>query len=135
MTIICQENNTVTTTIGQRIKLVRKREGLSQAEFGKALNCSQGFIGHIENGRNQPSAELLTRIAIKYNLSLDWLLANDNQPTIVYDFGVHFDPEMEQIIGILLNDPELKKSVMKLLFAKKALKDALKELGLDEDDI
>lgn len=60
--------------IGQRIKELRKKAGLNQADFGKKVRIKkQNYVSRIENGKMQ-TFPVLVRIAKFGNVSLDWLL-------------------------------------------------------------
>lgn len=61
-------------TMGERIKTLRKSIDISQREFSKRINISQGSLSDIEKGRNKPSIETLISISTMFNVSLDWLI-------------------------------------------------------------
>jgi len=63
--------------IGERIKLIRKNKGLSQKDFAKKLNLTQGFLSNIEKGRHNPTAEVLNRIANTCDINGHWLLTGE----------------------------------------------------------
>jgi transcriptional regulator with XRE-family HTH domain len=48
--------------IAGMIKEVRRREGLSQAELGKAAEITQAGIARLEAGNDIPRLDLLTRL-------------------------------------------------------------------------
>ena len=60
--------------IRNRIKEVRKELKLSQEMFGKAVDFRRQDIHAIETGKRQPGLTVLYRIALQFNLSLDWLV-------------------------------------------------------------
>ena len=43
----------------------RKDTGLSQVEFARALDLSQGQVSLIEAGKNQPTADIILKILSK----------------------------------------------------------------------
>ncbi|MBQ9265953.1 MAG: helix-turn-helix transcriptional regulator [Bacilli bacterium] len=67
----------------ERLKLYRKRAGLSQEQFASALNVKQYNVSDYEVGRSEPSIELLIKIAQVLNISIDELVGNDNAPLSV----------------------------------------------------
>lgn len=95
MTIKSQQKNNSIATIGERIKHVRKLRKLSQAELGEILGLTQGFIGHIESGRNQPSIKFVERMAKAVNCNTMWLatgsgnVENDPDYVITYSDNIH----------------------------------------------
>jgi transcriptional regulator with XRE-family HTH domain len=65
--------------LGQRIKLAREREGLTQAQVAKKLGVSRGAIGQWETDRGAPATGRLGTLAEYLGISLDWLLAGPPQ--------------------------------------------------------
>jgi len=59
--------------LGKRIRLLRKRLGLTQAEFGKQVGTTKLSVARYEVGRI-PRVEVLDRIALRAGVSLTWLL-------------------------------------------------------------
>ena len=49
--------------IGERIKLSRKKAGLTQKELGELLNVSAAMIAQYENNLRNPKFETLDKIA------------------------------------------------------------------------
>lgn len=60
--------------VGQRIRQARQRAGLTQAELGEAVDCSNNHISHIESGQTKVSLTLLLRLAYALDTSLDFFL-------------------------------------------------------------
>lgn len=54
----------VSKKLGKKIQRLRKEAGFeSQERFAEALKLSRTHIGHIEQGRKNPSMKVLTKIA------------------------------------------------------------------------
>lgn len=53
---------------------LRKNMGMSQAEFASFLGISRPSVGFYENGQRFPDANVLKRIAMKCDISSDYLL-------------------------------------------------------------
>ena len=66
-------------TLGTRIKKVRGEH--SQETFGKQLNVSRSTVASWECDTNQPSIEVLLKIAKIGSVSMDWLTGNNYQST------------------------------------------------------
>ena len=60
--------------IGERIKEIRKENGLSQQAFGKVLAVSQDTVSLWENGKSLPTAEFLIAMAQTFHISVDYIL-------------------------------------------------------------
>ena len=61
-------------SIREKIKLTRKTLELSQEQFGKRVGLRRQDVHNIETGKRQPGITVLYRIAVEYDLSLDWLV-------------------------------------------------------------
>ena len=59
--------------IGSRIKEIRSKSGLSQADFGEKLDITGDQVGKIENGSRRPSEEAMISIKDQFNVSIDYL--------------------------------------------------------------
>ena len=58
----------------QRLKMLRERDGISQAKLAQALSVSVSFIAEIEMGRSSVSTELLINLSEFFAVSTDYLL-------------------------------------------------------------
>ena len=58
----------------ERIKLLRKKKGLSQEELAAQLHVVRQTISKWERGYSIPDAEMLTRLACALDVSVDELL-------------------------------------------------------------
>ncbi len=61
--------------IGQRIKIAREEQELSQDELAKKTGIARPNIVRIEKGRHMPSYSTLQKIALTLNLDINHLLA------------------------------------------------------------
>jgi transcriptional regulator with XRE-family HTH domain len=71
-------------TIGDRIRQVRKMEGLKQEEFGKKVGVSKNQIYSIETGRSKASDGLVRKIAGYCNVSYEWLIRGVGEMKLEY---------------------------------------------------
>ncbi|MBS1068823.1 helix-turn-helix domain-containing protein [Gluconobacter cerinus] len=62
-----------TSRISDRIKSLRKRLNMKQADFVAGLNISRSYLSKLETGEEQPGRDLLIRMSHEFNVSLDWL--------------------------------------------------------------
>ncbi|MFR9308011.1 MAG: helix-turn-helix transcriptional regulator [Lachnospiraceae bacterium] len=54
-----------------RIEEIRKKQGIRQEEFSRALGVSRQTISSLENGRYNPSILLAHRIAVYFGLTIE----------------------------------------------------------------
>ena len=87
--------------IGQRIAVLRKNVGMSQAELARALGVSPSAVGMYEQGRREPSAAGFVALAQVFGVTTDYLLTgNPRQPT---DTDV-----LNQLVGRLVDAADLR---------------------------
>lgn len=56
------------------LKELRQYKSITQSDLGKALNISPSAIGMYEQGRREPDAEILVKIADFFDVTTDYLL-------------------------------------------------------------
>ncbi|ESR10140.1 XRE family transcriptional regulator [Streptococcus iniae] len=66
------------TNFGENLKLMRKTKSLTQVEMSKKLNVTQGAYAKWENGRTEPTLEMLVRIADSLDVTVDYLLGRSD---------------------------------------------------------
>lgn len=71
--------------MGRRIRRKRQEQGITQAQFAKAIGVSTSFYGHIERGTRTPSIDTLVIIANALNVGLDALLRDSLKVPIRLD--------------------------------------------------
>ena len=74
---------TLSSNIGQNIRLLRERIDMSQAKLAKALDVSPNTIEKWENGRNNIKADMVVKIADFFNISCDLLLKGGKAENLV----------------------------------------------------
>lgn len=72
-------------SISARMRRLRKKSGLTVQELAKAIDVSPALVGHWETGARIPSPELLLVIAAFFGVSVDFLLAYDNNNALVFN--------------------------------------------------
>jgi len=60
--------------LGARICALRKHAGWNQGELARRLQISTSAVGMYEQGRREPSADMLVDIARVFGVSVDYLL-------------------------------------------------------------
>lgn len=60
--------------LGERIKLLRKEQSMTQDQLAEYINVSRSSVNGYENDNVEPSLSVLIKIADRFNVSLDYLL-------------------------------------------------------------
>ena len=57
----------------ERIELIRRRENLSQEEFGSQIGITRSSVSLLESGRNRPSEQTIMLICKEFGVNEVWL--------------------------------------------------------------
>lgn len=61
-----------------RLKEIREYQGISQKSLANLLNVSPSNIYNYETGRTEPSTDILCKLANLLNVTVDYLVGNDD---------------------------------------------------------
>ena len=98
--------------LGQRISILRRRAGLSQAELARRLQISASAMGMYEQGRREPSVDTLVAIAEQLQVSTDFLMTGKIRTP---QEDAHM---IANLLGHLLSDEELAAFLAALLLRR-----------------
>jgi len=73
--------------IGERMRLARTRKEWNQSDLARAVNKPRQHISQVEQGRQQPRAELLIDIADALGVTIDYLLGRTPVPDTEADLA------------------------------------------------
>ena len=62
-------------TVGSRFKYVRKMLNMSQEMLANILDITKQAVSNIENSKSMPSIQIMSKLAIKYSINLNYLVA------------------------------------------------------------
>ena len=69
----------VSTMLGARIAVLRRAKGWNQSDLAKQLGVSSSAVGMYEQGRRQPAADVLVKLAEIFEVTTDFLLTGRAQ--------------------------------------------------------
>jgi len=64
----------LTQKLGERLKQIRTKKGMSQGDIARALKVHRSYIGGIERGTRNPTIKNIEKIARALGVSPDKLL-------------------------------------------------------------
>ena len=67
-------------TLCEKLTQARKAAGLTQADIAARLSVSRQAVSRWESGQSKPSTEKLLALAKIYDVSLDWLCSDTDEP-------------------------------------------------------
>lgn len=72
-------------TVGERVRCVRKREGLTMVEFGARIGISNPSVSTIESGKSNPSNQTIVSICREFGVSKQWLVEGEGEMYVKRD--------------------------------------------------
>lgn len=93
--------NTIFTV---RIKSLRKEEGKTQDDISKLLKVRRTTYGEYERGRIMPPMDKIRVLADYYNVTVDYLIGNTNEPHQGTPNEMDVSGSVKQILEYLQNE-------------------------------
>ena len=59
------------------LKIIRKEKNLNQQKVAIDLNISREALSHYENGKREPSLDMLIKLSDYFNVSIDFLIKGE----------------------------------------------------------
>ena len=66
-------------TFADKLKLIRKTNNMTQAEFANTLGISRGNLSGLETGKVTPTPLLINCLSLIYNVDKVWLTDDANE--------------------------------------------------------
>ena len=87
--------------LGNALKSLRVREGLTQEELASKLNVSRSSVGMYENGERVPSMEILEVYTDYFNVDMNYVTGRSTEE-------YYLDLETKQIAQEIFHNKKLK---------------------------
>lgn len=65
--------------LNKQIESLRRKMGWSQVELAKRLNISPSAVGMYEQGRREPSIEVLIALSQTFEVTIDYLITGNHR--------------------------------------------------------
>lgn len=116
-------------TLGERLKLVQQKSGLTLPDFGRQVGVSKESLINYQKDRTKPDSAVLSTICKIFSINPAWLLLGEGEPSIheggeaktsgegnvvAIDAAVQLLREAEEETGISLN-PAQRQAVLPIL--------------------
>ncbi len=72
-------------TLGNKIKIARKAQHLSQMALAEKIDKSPSYINHLENGNRSMGLDTFVQIVTALDQSADWFLGIQTTPLSLRD--------------------------------------------------
>ena len=107
--------------VGHRIQKARKLRRMTQNDLASICNCSSNHLSAIENGTNKPSLEMMMKISIALEKSVDYFLVDSSNVSKAYLIDDQIIERLnkcdtrtlQQIVKFIDNITEYKADVIK----------------------
>ena len=111
--------NPVDTSVGERIRLLRRRKKMSQQVLAKELGVTFQQVQKYENGKNRVGASRLQMISTALDVPVGQFFADDAGTSRTSAKPLAFDPQALRFAEafIRLNDRELRNSIIDMVEA------------------
>ena len=99
-------------TMGDRLRELRLRKGLSQEEVARQIGVTRSAYSHYEINNRQPVYETLKKLAVLFNVSLDYIIGGEPVKP-----ETQVTPEAIEIIRILnsMDQDKRKQSIDRMM--------------------
>lgn len=100
--------------MNSRILEVRKKEKLTQEEFGKRIGgLSKNYVWMLEKGDRTPSERTIADICREFHVNEDWLRTGRGDPYI----QLSRDEELAQFFGEVMKgeDPDFRRRLLSVM--------------------
>ncbi|MFC2146362.1 helix-turn-helix domain-containing protein [Acidobacteriota bacterium] len=107
--------------VGSRLKEIRQRLKMTQAQLGEKLRINGSAVAKHENGITFPTGKMLNILASQYNVSMDYLLCGrgtlfyediDNSDTNRLKNIVKGDKELEELFSLVSSMSWVRHAVL-----------------------
>ncbi|WP_338540651.1 helix-turn-helix domain-containing protein [Paenibacillus tundrae] len=89
------------TSIGEKLKYIRKLNKLNQTEFSQMIGVSQGALSELEKDKYKPSVDTIIALKKKFNIDLEWFIFEEDLDKSKQVFSVQLDDFESKFIADL----------------------------------
>lgn len=91
-----KDEESLTSSINERVRILRKHLKLTQTEFGKKIGVAGNTITNYENGNRNLSPQTVKLICREFNVSYAWLVGGEGE---MYTNVDNIHGKIEQILS------------------------------------
>ena len=96
-------------TIGERIKLIRSKLGMTQVAFSERIGLKRNSIALVESGDRGTSEPVIRAICREFGVSYDWLMNERGDGPFVSSQEV----DVAALTNIMIGDDEFAKNLFR----------------------
>ena len=100
--------------ISERIRTLRKKEHLTQTEFGKLFNIEKTTVSSYERNQSIPHDSIKIAICKRFNVTMDYLVGLSDTPQPAF-FIPRLTPHETKVITAYRDQPDMQPAVDRIL--------------------
>ncbi|MGD2090088.1 MAG: helix-turn-helix transcriptional regulator [Candidatus Aminicenantes bacterium] len=130
--------------IGERMRKIRKAFGYTQEKMVEFFDIGRANYSRIEKGEVWPGANILHTLRTKFNVSLDWLIANTGKMFIRnrekkgygerVDFG-EYAKEVNELLNYIKKVPMVKHAILSYFLEYKIKNQEIIQQFLEDSEL
>ena len=102
----------------ERLRKLRLEQNLTQMELGKKTDVSQVYIGRLEKGASQPTADVLKRLANALQVPVGYLLEGDQDGSLLPE-DVELSRQFRELQRLPAKDKEIVTTLIDAFLFKR----------------
>ncbi|MEX2416311.1 MAG: helix-turn-helix transcriptional regulator [Paenibacillaceae bacterium] len=90
----------MTSSIGDRIRILRKSNKLNQIQFANLIGVSQGTLSELEQDKYKPSLDTIIAIKKKFGSNINWLIFGEENETDISLFNITLKGQELKLLSV-----------------------------------
>lgn len=111
----------IARSVGENIRKYRKLKGLSQEQLALRADINASYMGQVERGEKSPTIDVLGKIALALQLTLEQLVGDAGFPSESVRSDGYADKIANQLEGLSVKEQEAVYRFVKQLVQFKSL--------------
>lgn len=107
----------IAARIGENIRQLRKRRGLSQEQLALRAEINPSYMGQVERGEKNPTIDVLSKIALALQMPIEQIVGviSESDFAAVAEEAGYLDKIAHQLNGLSLKEQEAVYKFVKQL--------------------
>lgn len=101
--------------IGQKINKLRTEKKLSMRELGEKIGVSHAHISKLESGINTPSVDLLEKIAVYFNIDINYFFSKEDEEEIIFERDLSPESLKEKYNLVIDGEPASDEEINEMI--------------------
>lgn len=94
------------STIGKRLKLIRKHKGMTQKQLAEMLKVTENYIYRLENDKRNIQENTIEILKLNLNINKDWLMTGNGEMFIDPLEGIEASEHLKVLCRKIMDLPQ-----------------------------